>query len=426
MEDEVSLRELLEVLLRRKWMIAGVTVVAMLAAAVLSWWVFSPVYEAKVTMMVTLPPKAKVSDGGSTVETLLEAMSAAPELSLEACRVQIKNPAVLQKALQATGENMTPGQLAGAVNARLIKDTNLIQVLVEDRDPLRAARLADAVVGQYISHMNDINADRSGRAATLLREQMVHEEQAMGEAMDEWKRFLQTPRGVDELQAEVQARITSLTDYKVQAESLRVQIGATAAALQAAEDAAVRLSPVISTRRALVEDDAMRELLATLSGDRAAALRSLSLNSEEVNLAYVEAVKQANELRVQLASLNSQLAGVQQAISGTQRQLEALRVELAEKQLAQDRVQTKLQTVKDSYLGFAKKYEEMRVAESGRLAATTIQVVAGAAVPEEPVRPRKALNVAVAGVLGLMIGVFAAFFADYWQRSSPAGVQHSG
>jgi len=78
---------------------------------------------------------------------------------------------------------------------------------------------------------------------------------------------------------------------------------------------------------------------------------------------------------------------VQQAVAETQRQVEALRVELAEKQLVEDGIQTKLQTVKDSHLGFAKKYGEMRVAESGRLAAGTMQVVAGAAVPEEPVKP---------------------------------------
>ena len=34
-----------------------------------------------------------------------------------------------------------------------------------------------------------------------------------------------------------------------------------------------------------------------------------------------------------------------------------------------------------------------------------------------PVKPRKKLNIAVAGVLGLMVGVFAAFTVDYFRRN---------
>ena len=37
--------------------------------------------------------------------------------------------------------------------------------------------------------------------------------------------------------------------------------------------------------------------------------------------------------------------------------------------------------------------------------------------PEKPVSPNKKLNVAIAGVLGLMLGVFTAFFTEYWKES---------
>ncbi|MCL6521421.1 MAG: hypothetical protein K6U79_03495 [Firmicutes bacterium] len=47
-------------------------------------------------------------------------------------------------------------------------------------------------------------------------------------------------------------------------------------------------------------------------------------------------------------------------------------------------------------------------------------VLQDARLPEAPVAPRKALNLAVALVLGLMVGVLAAFFADYWARGQEA------
>ncbi len=43
--------------------------------------------------------------------------------------------------------------------------------------------------------------------------------------------------------------------------------------------------------------------------------------------------------------------------------------------------------------------------------------------PLKKVSPRTTLNLAIALVLGLMLGVFAAFFTEYWQKSKPAQQQ---
>ncbi len=46
-----------------------------------------------------------------------------------------------------------------------------------------------------------------------------------------------------------------------------------------------------------------------------------------------------------------------------------------------------------------------------------IKVLEKPTAPSSPVRPRKKLNIAVAGVLGLMVGVFAAFTMNYFRRN---------
>ena len=43
--------------------------------------------------------------------------------------------------------------------------------------------------------------------------------------------------------------------------------------------------------------------------------------------------------------------------------------------------------------------------------------------PEKPVSPNKKLNVAIAGVLGLMLGIFGAFFMEYWTESGKIKVE---
>jgi len=46
------------------------------------------------------------------------------------------------------------------------------------------------------------------------------------------------------------------------------------------------------------------------------------------------------------------------------------------------------------------------------------KIVKAPTVSEEPVKPRKMLNIAIAGVLGLFTGVFVAFGKEWWEKSN--------
>ncbi|NLM44839.1 MAG: capsular biosynthesis protein, partial [Clostridiales bacterium] len=61
---------------------------------------------------------------------------------------------------------------------------------------------------------------------------------------------------------------------------------------------------------------------------------------------------------------------------------------------------------------------EARITTSSKIGDANIMIVSPAIVPDIPVAPKKALNMAVAMVLGLMMGVFVVFFMDYWKNSA--------
>jgi capsular polysaccharide biosynthesis protein len=44
------------------------------------------------------------------------------------------------------------------------------------------------------------------------------------------------------------------------------------------------------------------------------------------------------------------------------------------------------------------------------------KVINYAQLPAVPVKPNKKLNILIAGVLGLFVGIFAAFFLEFWQK----------
>ncbi|MDI6894445.1 MAG: GNVR domain-containing protein [Bacillota bacterium] len=419
MDEEISLREMVEALWRRRVIVAGVTGVAVLAAAVLSFWVLPPVFEARVVLAVS-PPREPAAPPASEADGLLDSVGVSLPSGLEAYRIQLTHPDVLQNAIARAHLGLSPEQLASSVDARVLKDTNLIEVKVRRGSAQEAALLANALVQEYVVHVGAFGAQRSDTAVAYLKERMAETETALGDAMQNWKKFLESPRGTQELNAEIQACIQSLTGVKREAESLAVEAEGLSAALAEARSVAEEQPPLLKARRSLVEDDALREFLAGLPGGNRSALGAVSVVDEEVNPAHVEAVNRLNDLRVRLAECVSRRNGLLKAATSTQRELEALRLELAEKELEEEQLQTRLQTLRDAYLGLSKRYEEVRMAEPAWLAQASIQVVAPAVVPPEPVRPRKALNISVAGVLGLMAGVFLAFFLDYWERSAPA------
>ena len=93
----------------------------------------------------------------------------------------------------------------------------------------------------------------------------------------------------------------------------------------------------------------------------------------------------------------------------SQRALPALsvekRVELARLLRARD-------VAEEIYLSLAQEAEMARITGQVERAA---EVISPAVAPSEPVQPRTKLNIAIAGVLGLMVGVLGAFAVEYFE-----------
>jgi succinoglycan biosynthesis transport protein ExoP len=112
------------------------------------------------------------------------------------------------------------------------------------------------------------------------------------------------------------------------------------------------------------------------------------------------------------ADIDAQLSELGPEILKLQQALEETRTEL-------DRLTRDRDVAKNTYLTLANKVEEARIAAQDE--AGEVQLASRASVPTSPVGPRKMMNVVIAGVLGLFLGVFLVFFAEYWQASREAG-----
>jgi len=125
-----------------------------------------------------------------------------------------------------------------------------------------------------------------------------------------------------------------------------------------------------------------------------------------------------NLLQQQLSTVKQRLAEVQTAIEQSRRFLAApASDEPVEARFERAMVLTSVQGQEEVQLGLTDRYLSLQ-RELASLKG--VQVVQPADTLPDPVRPRPALNMAVAGVLGLMVSVLWAFGKEYWRRSGSA------
>ncbi|MCF8011957.1 MAG: hypothetical protein K9L17_11765 [Clostridiales bacterium] len=118
------------------------------------------------------------------------------------------------------------------------------------------------------------------------------------------------------------------------------------------------------------------------------------------------------------AELNCSQKLLENKINTISSQVDNLQSRLAEKSVVEERLSNRVNMLRNNYEVLTRKYQETKMSSSAKIGEANIMVLSEAVQPEAPVAPKKKLNVAVAGVLGLMISVFIVFFREFWRNSA--------
>ena len=96
-----------------------------------------------------------------------------------------------------------------------------------------------------------------------------------------------------------------------------------------------------------------------------------------------------------------------------QREILQLQEELEREQARKRELTQARDLAWETYQTLARKEAEVGVAV--QVTDTEVRFAVPAVEPKRPVAPKKKLNIAIAGVLGLMVGVFGAFVVEYFE-----------
>ena len=148
MEQELSLRDVLGVLRRRAWIVLVVVFVAVVLAALLSYVIMPPVYQANTSLIVNEKANAAQPTDGVDLGQIQTYRS----LAVTYAKI-ITSRAVLQDTIETLKLPETVGQLAGMTTVQVEGQTEIISVTVKDRDGTRAALIANAVARSFITQL---------------------------------------------------------------------------------------------------------------------------------------------------------------------------------------------------------------------------------------------------------------------------------
>lgn len=153
MEETIDLREYLAIIKKKAWIIAAITAVTTFVSAFLSFFVLSPVYEAKTTLIVNTDQKNDDTITG-------DEFSVTQRLAVTYGEI-IKSRTVLEPVIKNLGLDITYEELSKMITVSPVKDTQIINISVQDTNPLKAKDIANSIPEVFTKEVKRITKANS-------------------------------------------------------------------------------------------------------------------------------------------------------------------------------------------------------------------------------------------------------------------------
>jgi capsular polysaccharide biosynthesis protein len=167
MEETISLKELFYILKKRLAMILVIAFGAAIVSAIISFFFITPIYQSSTQILVNQKKQEGAAIQFNEVQTNIQLTNT--------YKVIIKSPVVLDQVNEKLHLNMTAQALTGKINVANEKDSQVISVTAEDKNPKVARDIANATADVFKGEVAKImNVDN----VTVLSKAEIAENQS--------------------------------------------------------------------------------------------------------------------------------------------------------------------------------------------------------------------------------------------------------
>ena len=417
-EDEIDLRDCINVIVRKKKLILAVFFISVIIAILISL-VMPKVYRATASIMITpskmqaiLSPQQYPFDSLNITKTTSTGayITSKPAIPLSGHIILLKSNVVLERMINRLKlTDLTPGQLSKRLEVKEAKDTGVLQLEAEDNDSGRAKEIANAWAQEYIGYSQELilgDVKGTGEFITdqfeVVKQNLVRAEEAIKDFKNKYK--------IDLMRAELDIKKKKLNEYKNEVIDIEMSLNTQRDSLEEFKKEIEKQEKFIIVSKAITNDALWQKSEKDLSG-----LDKKKLRSEEINPIYENLETEIVNTEISLNTLKQKREYLTNDIKQFQKDIDELEKTINQKEFESTQLNRQAEIYKRTYDGLSVKIEEARIAKAIQLGE--VKIVSPAFKPEKPVWPNKLLNVAISAVVGLLIGIFLAFFAECWKKS---------
>jgi uncharacterized protein involved in exopolysaccharide biosynthesis len=407
-DDEITLRELIETLIKYRILIAIITLIVVACSAFYTYGIQEDKFVAKTT--VTVRSASGETDALKSIDDIINYMNSYPLMTVESFVEQILTPQVLYETIRelelknSKGDYMTITALTNMIEVINIEDTNLITIEVTNSNAELAAQIANSISSKFISYTNEKSRKQSQLAAAEIAKQLVLEEANVEAKSKAVTVYLANHVSIEELSSEVNSLISQVTGIKADINDIEISINQDEQSLNVLlNDTDLATQSLAGIEVNLSSNQISQDISFNISNENElqTALLTMEITNQETRLISHRAGKEARE--VKLADMQVKLIELQTT--------------LAEQEYKFNSLNRELQLANQTYNAYQSRHKEAIVAAAANIGTNSINVNSEAMVPVHSVSTSGILILMIGLILGLMIGIFVAFFKAYWEKT---------
>jgi capsular exopolysaccharide synthesis family protein len=207
----MELREYIQVIRARKWVIVQAVVIVTLTALIVSL-MMPKTYEGTAQLLIT------EKDAASAILGNALPLSSQPERALQTQVQLMQVRPVAEATIKKLDLRMTPDELMEQVSVSAVGQTNLVKIVAKDASPVRAAKIANSMSDEYVRSARDAQRASVAAAADEVERRL---EEAKQEVLDLGKKVAGSDKATD-LSAELQIATNTYSTLAEKLEQLRI------------------------------------------------------------------------------------------------------------------------------------------------------------------------------------------------------------
>ncbi len=361
-EQEVSLKDYVRVIRKRKKTILLLFFIAVVASAVISF-LLPPVYEVRLAMKI-----GSIIDVDTLEKDFIESPVAASEF--------LEGPQVLTEIVKEFKLSYSLTEFRKKVSVEPVRETeDLIQITVNMNKSEEAVNIVDHLANKLLGRHKEIKRLYESKEGILAR----YDEQ-IGQIDEELVEIDKSKEGI-------------LVRYDENIKEMNSQLLLMENEIDTAKEEMAKLETSLETISKEVENK--------MEG-------AGSLSEAEVSIL----IGRLNDMRNRWENHRSSVAGSQQRYDNLLEKLREIQLKKTEfgesKQERYNTLTTELRKV---------QMEKTKLERMDSVKMYNTEILVAAEEPQTPIRPNKLLNILVAAVVGLIVGLGLAFSLEYFEKA---------